>query len=67
MNLIMARAERLLVHILMLFVRLERQPCGHPDCRCRSHEVVVVSRFGWYATAVFMVALPMIAAWCGHR
>jgi hypothetical protein len=67
MNLLVARAERLLVRILMLFVRLERQPCGYPDCRCRSHEVVVVSRFGWWATAVFMVAMPAIAAWWGYR
>jgi hypothetical protein len=68
MRLTLAHAERLLVRFLTLFVRVERQPCGHPDCRCRSHDVVVLGRFGWWATVVFVVAVWTIAAsWCGYR
>lgn len=67
MSAVVARAGRIVGRFLMLFFRLERQPCGYPDCRCKSHEVVGISRIGCWVVGALMVAEIAGCAWCIYR
>ena len=57
-------AGNLIVRFFMLFMKIERQPCNHPDCRCKQHEAIVVSRLGWYALGVFVIANMILMRLC---
>ena len=51
----------LIGRLIQLFLRVERTSCGEPECRCRNHNLLVVTRFGWLTFLAFMLASFLFA------
>jgi len=64
---VMARADRMIVRFCMLFLRLESLPCSDPACRCKRHDVLVVSRFGWCALVAWSFMIGVFACCIGRH
>jgi len=60
---VLAKIDRLIVRFLFIFLTIERTRCGEPECRCKNHEVIGVSSFGWYTFAVFVLAMMLHSCW----